>query len=615
MTRKVTGPRRRPARQLGAALLALLAVIMMGSAWMLTTRLNQSAASFTAQVRQRNAEILNRAKLALIGYAAAQAAKSHEDNPGALPCPEHAWYVSVSTKEGGAGPSVGLSNPGYGTANCSSIGRYPWRTIGTEKFVDAAGEPLWLVVGPTWRKSSTSTKTVINSTTTGDLTVDGENVVAIIIAPGAPMNASAGTTTAGTACTARNQTQSRTAASGTMSPLDYIECYNESTLQFTANGPSASFNDQIVTVTTADLLPGIEAAIANRIEREIAPLITGVYSAKTDWGNLATLLPMGVAFSTPSTNASAFAGASALRGLLPLSRAFDDAGSSTPCTATTAPNYCEPNFVRWTPDSPPTLNISGGSAGYWPISNTCSITTATNTTVTCTVHALTANGTALTLNVTIGAKAINVGAALRGFDASVATGFSSHSTTKSMDSSGSVSVTVAGVSSSGTNVGVTSCGVSSSWESSADCLRYTFTMPISMFPDHANIHTLLDTTDDVTGWFVRNKWHLLSYYAIASAVGPGGSGSCVSSPVGSSTCLRVTHHANDGQPRGIIVLAGSVIGSQNRTSSSLEDWFEGANKTATGSSTQPFEIRSATLLTNKTFNDRIAVISPNTANP
>ena len=262
-------------RQRGVVLLAILAVIMLASAWLLVSQLNAGSGGVEAARKSQNAAVLQRAKLALIGYVAAQAAKGYpfeEDNPGALPCPEHAWYIAQPTKEGGAGPSIGVSNPGYGTANCSSIGRFPWRTIGTEKFVDTSNEPLWYVVGPTWRKTSTSTKTVINANIAGDLAVDGEQIVALIIAPGPAMNIQAGTTTAGATCSARNQ--ARNAPAGTMDPLDYPECYNATTLQFSATGPSTSFNDQVVQITAADLLPGIEAAIANRIEREIAPFFT-----------------------------------------------------------------------------------------------------------------------------------------------------------------------------------------------------------------------------------------------------------------------------------------------------------------------------------------------------
>ena len=154
--------RRTSTRQRGAALLVLLAILALGASWFLVSRLDALSASYSARDRQANAVVLNRAKQALIGYVAAQAGKGSplaEDNPGALPCPEHPWYINrVSPddgQEGRAGPAIGISSPGSGTANCSSIGRYPWRTIGTEVLVDAAGEPLWFVVGPTWRPSET----------------------------------------------------------------------------------------------------------------------------------------------------------------------------------------------------------------------------------------------------------------------------------------------------------------------------------------------------------------------------------------------------------------------------------------------------------------------------
>jgi hypothetical protein len=147
--------RRVQRRQGGAALLVLLAVLAIGASWFMVSKLDAMTANATARNRQYNAEVLARAKQALIGYVVQQANKSFEDNPGALPCPEHPWYVNRASPdngmEGTMGPAVAIGSPGSGTANCSSIGRYPWRSIGTEMFVDAAGETLWYVVGPTWR--------------------------------------------------------------------------------------------------------------------------------------------------------------------------------------------------------------------------------------------------------------------------------------------------------------------------------------------------------------------------------------------------------------------------------------------------------------------------------
>src|SRR5437762_13700927 len=75
-------------RQRGAALLLLLLVLAIGGTWYLVSRMQQLSANATAAVRARNAEVLNKAKQALIGYVVAQANHAGENNPGSLPCPE-----------------------------------------------------------------------------------------------------------------------------------------------------------------------------------------------------------------------------------------------------------------------------------------------------------------------------------------------------------------------------------------------------------------------------------------------------------------------------------------------------------------------------------------------
>ena len=89
-------------RERGAALLALLAVIMLGASWLLVSKLNAESGLAQAAYKERNAAVLNRAKQALIGYVAAQAVKTAEPNPGALPCPEAAGYFDSTTQDGQA---------------------------------------------------------------------------------------------------------------------------------------------------------------------------------------------------------------------------------------------------------------------------------------------------------------------------------------------------------------------------------------------------------------------------------------------------------------------------------------------------------------------------------
>src|SRR5712692_9799532 len=118
-----------PKRQRGAALIALLAVLVLGGMWYLVSRLSAASGDFTAANRKYNAAVLNHAKRALIGHVALQAAKQGEGNPGRFPCPE-------------ASGNVGGPLEGAVASNCTlpAVGRLPWRTMGLEKLLDASGE-------------------------------------------------------------------------------------------------------------------------------------------------------------------------------------------------------------------------------------------------------------------------------------------------------------------------------------------------------------------------------------------------------------------------------------------------------------------------------------------
>ena len=122
------------ARQRGAALMAMLAVLILGAAWWAVTALS-TPVDRTASERVHNARILQEAKSGLIGYVAHRAAMTTENDPGRLPCPE-------------AAGNSGTSNEGIAAGNCTlpAIGRLPWRTLGLDKWRDVTSEPLWYVV-------------------------------------------------------------------------------------------------------------------------------------------------------------------------------------------------------------------------------------------------------------------------------------------------------------------------------------------------------------------------------------------------------------------------------------------------------------------------------------
>src|SRR4029077_11721291 len=186
-------------------------ILSISAAWFTVRSIAALPGDYTARNRAENAQVLARAKAALIGHVALQAAKAGETDPGRFVCPEAAGNVGTST-EGAAASSCTFP----------AIGRFPWRTLATDKFLDAAGEPLWYVIASGWAYGA-SKWLVINPNCTSDntlacntglLTVDGvKDTVALIIAPGQAMNE-----LAATGCTAR--VQARAAPSPAIDPLD-----------------------------------------------------------------------------------------------------------------------------------------------------------------------------------------------------------------------------------------------------------------------------------------------------------------------------------------------------------------------------------------------------------
>ena len=318
--------------QRGVALLGLLAVAVMVFAYVLTSRLN-AASQFVGVDRETNARVLSQAKHALIGWMAINAAT--DNNPGRLPCPEAVNAIGTSS-EGISAPLVTPSTP-----TCATLGRLPWRTLGLSKLVDAASEPLWYAVSPGWALQNSSTQLSINADGQGAMVIDGQaapnDVVALIIAPGPAMNVQA----AG-GCNA--VAQARAAPAPAMNPANYIECFNAATPAFSTTGPATSFNDQVVRVTVADLMPALEAAIADRAQREIAPAVrsTGfeldtntprrwIATAPLPSGN-PRLYPYAVPFTNPTTPVSSYLGVTGTyQGLMPFaSSASAVAFQSTP---------------------------------------------------------------------------------------------------------------------------------------------------------------------------------------------------------------------------------------------------------------------------------------------
>jgi hypothetical protein len=633
-----------PRRQQGAALLLLLAVLTLGGMWYLVSGLHARSGDFTAANRAYNARVLNQAKQALLGYVAHQAAVSGENNPGAFLCPE-------------AAANAGTGNEGIASGNCTlpAVGRLPWKTIGIEKLVDASGEPLWYVVANGWAKPSSSGNTIINSNCTdatsamtcwtgqltlqtinadGSMTSQANAAVALIIAPGAAMNVHSAT-----GCTARNQTDpstGRAAPAAGIDPLNYVECYNSATSTFSVTGPSTSFNDQAVSVTAAEVLPLIEAAIADRFQKEFAALMRNTYTTGS-WPT-SPVLPFAVSMANPTTSPGnkLQGGSGTIGGLLPASYAYTGQCTAsgcapTACTVSASDPRCDPAFVAWLATATVTQTAGGTIRSY-----SCS-TSGTPTMLNCTINysfgvslcaagatgvcsgSLTFNLEAAAANVGMTWKKVNVppnAPAITGIDTTYANsplGYqlcqpgqpaTSCVTTANLvvlNSDGSATLRInarilpANSTILATLSGVVNCTIGGNFL----CYSSTVSLPMAFFTDQ----DFLDPSNAAYNWFYRNRWPEVSYYAIAAGLAPSGARSCTTS----SNCLQVNYSADAGKHRGVLIIGGRKLGSQTRPATAVSDLLEGAN--AAGAS--PFELRSATLAVNRAFNDRFAVIDKN----
>jgi hypothetical protein len=272
--------------------------------------------------RTRNAEVLQHAKTALIGYVAKEVLDLTNANPGRLPCPESPGVAGIPNNEGIAASSCAPTFPVQKT-----VGRLPWRTLGLDKLVDAHAEPLWYAVSMNWVLDGGSPP-VINAGTVGQLNVDSiPGVVAVIIAPGAPLTLAPNPAQIAHGCDARAQRRndrSHVATSGVDPDYrDYLECRNAANPVGTSFGSSvpdnatnAVLNDQIVYITASDILNAIQGPLAERMQKTVAPLLS---EHRDKWiASGARFLPYAVSFDAPpETNADTCGTAGEREGLLP----------------------------------------------------------------------------------------------------------------------------------------------------------------------------------------------------------------------------------------------------------------------------------------------------------
>jgi len=284
--------------------------------------------------------------------------------------------------------------------------------------------------------------------------------------------------------------------------------------------------------------------------------------------------------------------------------------SGAACTPSAAAPRCQPAFVAFT---------NGAVTGPTVTSSACAVVPVGPTNFTrldCTFkYSYSIFSPPANIGFTLQATAANAGVALRQFNTAVAmtnVNAAGRTATGVLNADGSASITLNGTAPlapvGGGGIGDLLCGIVGLLNQVLfDCYQQSISVPIFLLADHP----LVDSANATYGWFLRNKWHEVSYYAVAPTIAPSAAPprSCITG----ATCLQVNYHLDnnrqpdDGKPRGLIVIGGRKLGTQTRPAAAVTDLLEGAN--ADGAS--PFELRSPTLTINRTFNDRFAVIDSN----
>jgi hypothetical protein len=584
--------------QRGAALLALLAVAVMTFGYVLASRLN-AASQFVAANRDHNAQVLAQAKRALIGWMVLNAA-SNDGNPGRLPCPEALANFADTTET-----SQGVAAP-----NCTlpAVGRLPWRTLGLEKLVDSAGEPLWYVVSPGWALPSSTGTLTINSDSVGQLTIDGNEAVALVIAPGAVMVAQAGS-----GCTAWTQSRPREATGVQPDLRNYLECENANSpadTSFVGQRTGVTFNDQVLRISAAELIPRLEPVIVERMQRQIAPSMKSAAYTSTVYSGLPAstpLYPYPRPFQDPTaSNYVGQAWNANPQGLLPVNSIASSCAAPSPCAGLLPITHA--SSVRST--------LSGYLMSY-----SCSIS---STEVLCEgqYHQ---EDTDPTLNVRL-EMAVTFNDYLLGFRALAASPASQTLVEARDNGSAAAWTTVAAtIVQVRINDGSTALPDGSVPPHGSMTVRFRATLPnigtygwgtYADFRMHLNRavvtdHALANRNDATVGWFVRNEWHRYIYYAVAQA-NTGDWLPSIGCSAASGNCIRYID-SGTYNIRALLLFAGRAVAPQTRLTGADRDqrtnYVEGANAD-TGTHYEQHLVRRGS-----TWTDRAILVDWDPASP
>lgn len=226
-------------QQSGAAILIFFLVLFTTSAAVLLRAVNN--ASFGTQLSANTVTEMVAAKQMLLAFAMSYAENFPGSPPGRFPCPDSDNDVN------------GLPNSPCNANN--NPGRLPIRldTGNGEPFMFSEygllnGQRFWYAVSPTYRQSATA---ALNSSTTGTLTLDGQNdIVAMIVAPGDVLT---------------GQTRPNNTAS------NYLESTNVAGVSFVSGFPAnpSMFNDRVLPIYRHEVMTLVTARVVQVIRERL----------------------------------------------------------------------------------------------------------------------------------------------------------------------------------------------------------------------------------------------------------------------------------------------------------------------------------------------------------
>lgn len=585
-------------------MLVIIVLLAMISAYLIASGINRTSSEVSVERDLRTREALLQAKAALIAYAAAQAWTNKAgnpfpdktDQPGSLPCPDN-------DNNGGADAVPDC------TSGASRVGRFPWKTVGAPELRDASGETLWYAVSASFRTRSNTTR--VNSDTQGALTVVGTapetNVVALLIAPGAPVQDPL----------LSGQSQDRSSANVNR-VASYLEDKNAGgTDVYTTAAPGANgvydagattynsmaqsvsfFNDRMVSITAAELMSVVEPVVAARIERYIKPYLTAYFQ---EWG----AFPFPAKFDDPDpgsnsdvsppvttrTQAQYIGDATQTAGLLPVtaSASYSYVSSSASVTLTSGLADSLSGLSCTSVTDGIRCDFTVNSLDNWFL---CGSWTNRHCIVNPSFRLV-----ADVANVGLSIATLNDADVTVTNSSGTARTMTSVTLTRALSSTGTATITYQGT-----------WSYSNNWDSpKTRSMRVTFPVKAGK---------LTDEDDADAGFFIRNEWYRQLYYAVSPGYLPGAGASCTVRPAlpgvpAADSCLMVNdlpsrYSANDDK-RAILILMGRSLNGSARPSSSLGNYLEGTNATALSSPLYVFQHRE---IPSASINDKVIVVCP-----